>query len=198
MSPFPVNGEKLYEEAVFHGMDLYGLSLSGSRFFSVRFIDCAARDADLSDSVFDRCVFTGCDLSGAHLASTRWLKTEILDSKLQGSDLSQSRWKESRIRRCVLAYACLAQSVWQKGCEITRSDLRESILEEMKPGTLRIESSDLSKASVKKTMLAGMDLSTNMLPGISASADFRELRGALVSVDNAIDLSLLLGIILKR
>lgn len=57
---------------------------------------------------------------------------------------------------------------------------------------------DLTRMTVLRTPLTGIDLSSCDISGLRVSDTFRELRGALVSPEQAAQLAILLGVQVKQ
>ena len=78
-------------------------------------------------------------------------------------------------------------------CDLSGSDIVECILKDT-----AFEETRLTGASFFKTSLAGIDLTGCPLEGIRISEHYTELRGAIVDLFQAAELSKLLGIIIKQ
>ena len=63
---------------------------------------------------------------------------------------------------------------------------------------LALDGCDLSRATFFRTSLSGVDLSTCDVSGLRVSSDLRELRGAVIDSDQAVELIGLLGINVKE
>lgn len=63
---------------------------------------------------------------------------------------------------------------------------------------VELDDCDLTRATVYRSSLSGIDLSTCDISGIRVSGDFRDLRGAVVSAPQAVQLAGLLGVTVKE
>ena len=61
-----------------------------------------------------------------------------------------------------------------------------------------MDACNLERIDVFRTPLAGVDLSTCEVQGITVSSDFRELRGCVMSPAQAVGLAGLLGVQVKE
>ena len=59
---------------------------------------------------------------------------------------------------------------------------------------VRLDKTDLTRLDVFGTPLCGIDVSTCAFSAPVLSSDYRELRGAQVSAEQAMDIALLLGV----
>ena len=84
-----------------------------------------------------------------------------------------------------------------KNVRFERCRLREASLTELraKKGAFEVSGCDLARAVLFRTPLAGLDLTTCIIEG--AALEGPELRGAVVTAQQACELARLLGVIIK-
>ncbi|MDX5701023.1 pentapeptide repeat-containing protein, partial [Clostridioides difficile] len=78
---------------------------------------------------------------------------------------------------------------------ILDSNFENSVFQEVKGDNLVFEYTNLKKANFNGTKLSGIDFTTNNIEGIEIGID--DIRGAIFDVSQAIDLTKLMGIIIK-
>ncbi|MDD3486314.1 MAG: pentapeptide repeat-containing protein, partial [Atopobiaceae bacterium] len=94
---------------------------------------------------------------------------------------------------CSAVYANLGKTILER-TSITDSRCKEAFVQEARLKHTRLDGVDLTRADFFRTSLKGVDLSGCTIDGISVSEDFRELKGAKVSPEQAVGLAMLLGV----
>ena len=139
-------------------------------------------------------VFERCDLSNARLSEAFFQRVRFVDCKLLGADLDGARLRSAAFSGCVLRMANFsllkAQDVRFAQCDLTEAALRD--LRECK----RVEFSacDLRRAELAGMRLAGMDLTTCEIGGNTWGPGLAEVRGAIVTPLQAMELARALGV----
>lgn len=169
-----------FSGAAFPGLALRGVRMTACRFagcdFSgadwadVQCIDCDFSGCDWTRASLRRCAFTGCKAVGLTAADAAFTETSFADGKLEYSNFASSVFRKCMFSRCSMPYARFFACTLGAVCE----------------------NCDWTQASVFQTPLAGLDLSSVRLDGLSA--DPGSLRGAQVSRSQAADLAHLFGL----
>ena len=112
-----------------------------------------------------------------------------------GAGFQQSRWKGGRIQDTVLRCANFRGCTWD-GLTIMESDLRETALASARLIRPVLRKVNLAHVELFHTPLAGIDLSSCNIEGITVSDTCAELRGATIDALQASVVASLMGVIL--
>lgn len=186
-------GETVNESHVV-GIDLSGRKLSSlsvkcSILEGVSFTGCVIPSPRFRDVRLIQC-----DLSNATLRGFEATRVEFIDCRLTGMITIECRWQDVLIENCDGRYAQLNDGKFQtceiKGCNFSEADFRSADLE----GTI-FSRAILNRADLSKSKLRGADLRGAEIVGIIVGPE--EVRGAIVSATQAMDLARLLGLVIK-
>jgi uncharacterized protein YjbI with pentapeptide repeats len=183
-----------FDDTTFTELDLSNqkiAALKGSNllFDRVSFANCEIATTRLSDVRF-----THCDLSNAQLRSFEATRVEFIDCRLVGLNALACRWQDVLLQHCDARFAQLSEGRIRRS-EITNSQLREAALTRVDLEGTRFHESVLSHAELTGTKLAGIDLRTTDIEAILLHLE--DLRGAIVSPAQAMDLARLLEVIIR-
>jgi uncharacterized protein YjbI with pentapeptide repeats len=161
------------------------------------------------NSLFDRVSFASCEISSFRLRDVRLVKcdlsnavlrgfeasrVELIECRLIGMRATECHWQDVLVENCDMRYAQLtdgkARSCEFRACHLGEADLRGADLEGAIFTNVMLHRADLSRAKLRGTDLRGAEIE-----GITVQAE--DLRGAIVSVVQAVDLARLLGLIIK-
>lgn len=156
-----------------------GVRLSGCRFDRSDFVDV---------------VFSGCGLSGAELSGCSFLRCRFENCKGVGTAFVHSPMRHVAFEGGPFRMANFSETTF-KTVRFSGCDLTESVFLQCIPQGLAFDSCKLININFCRTRLAGLDLSSNQLEGILVAGD--ELRDAVVSPLQAVELARLLGIKIK-
>ena len=182
------------EESCAQNIDLSGRKIPSlvawnSHFDHVSFASCEISSFRLRDVRLVKC-----DLSNAVLRGFEASRVEFIECRLIGMRAIECHWQDVLIENCDMRYAQLndgkARSCEFRASHLGESDLRGTDLEGAIFTNVMLQRADLSRAKLR-----GADLSGAEIEGIAVQAE--DLRGAIVSVVQAVDLSRLLGLIIK-
>ena len=94
---------------------------------------------------------------------------------------------------CQLRYADVSEAT-VRGLRLRACNLAESSWHATGLKSVALVDCDLTRAEFVRTPLAGIDLTTCRIGGLTVSDDYRELRGCVIAPDQAVDLIGLLGV----
>ena len=171
--------------------------LPDMRFFEFHHVEldhCVLSGAMLAKTSWYDATLVACDLSNADLSEAFFSRTRLVDCKLEGAKLNGAIARSTRFVHCMCRY-----SNWQEAkleqVRLMDCDLREAFLSELRlRRSTRLEGCDLARADLFRTALKGVDLSTCNIAGITISDTRAELAGALISVEQAADVAVMLGV----
>ena len=131
----------------------------------------ALTGAKLRGLVLRECLLEGCTLLSCDLT-----RVELLDCQWRGANWDCSILERVRLTGCDLSEG------WLSGCRLRRFEVRDC---------------RFIKTGFFKTDLEGIDFRTCRLEGITVSDTGRELRGAIVGPEQAVELARLLGLVVR-
>ena len=166
-----------FENVVFRGCTFDCVSLSGCTFTDVLFWGCRFIRCDMGRSWLNRVDFSSCSAPGMTFVKGRLTGVLMTDSQFGYCDFAEA--SVSRLRA-------------------SSTSLAEANVFSTKLSHVELDRCDLTRATLYRVSLAGVDLSTCDISGVRVSGDFRELRGAEVSAEQAVQLAGLLGIKIKE
>ncbi len=166
-----------FENVAFRGCVFEGVDFSGCTFTDVQFLSCRFISCTMARSWLNRVDFRSCSAPGMSFGKGRLTGVLMADSQFGYCDFSDA--SVSRLRAA-------------------ETNLVEANIHLTKLSHVELDGCDLTRATVYRSSLAGVDLSTCDISGIRVSGDFRELRGAVVSAAQAVQLAGLLGVKVKE
>ena len=168
--------EATFDTVLFRGCTFDHVDFSGCTFRNVRFVGCRFASCSMNRAWLDHVDIEDCSAPGLSLLSARLAAVSMVEANLSYANLS-----EASIDRLTLV-----------GCRLV-----EAAMQLAKLKRVSLDDCDLTRLDVFRTSLRGMDLSTCVFVAPVLSQDYRELRGAIVSPLQAIELAGLLGISVK-
>lgn len=188
--------ETAAENAFFDGQDISYTEVSGAELRGCVLRRCNLRGIRWTHASFTDVIFENCDLSNARFYEGYFQRVQFVGCKMVGMDAVDARLRnvafDAGILRMLNLSGAKLTGVRFTGCDLNESALR--MLQEMK--RVSFDCCDLTRAELAGTKLKGIDLTTCRLEGVQLTGA-PELRGAYVSSEQAIQLSALLGVILK-
>jgi uncharacterized protein YjbI with pentapeptide repeats len=183
-----------FEDSTFAELDLSDRrlpTLRGSNllFDRVSFANCEISTVRLSDARFIHC-----DLSNAQLRSFEATRVEFINCRLVGLNALACRWQDVLLDHCDARFAQLSEGRIRRS-EIHATQLREAALSRIDFESTRLTEVVLRHAELANTRLAGIDLTTCDIEAISLHVE--DLRGAIVSAAQAMELARFLEVVIK-
>lgn len=184
--------------------DLYNLRLKNEILSGIH-KECA----DLNNSVFTQCclggckfhqiqltdvIFDNCDLSNVDFSYCIFSRVEFVNCKMMGTNFSESTLNHVGITQCNCRYANFA-FVKMKNVLFSHDDLQSGIFNECKFTPLVFETCSFIESEFFHTPLQGIDFRDSQIEGMRL--DPQDIRGTIVTSLQAIELSRVLGIIIK-
>lgn len=175
----------------FAEMDWHGLAIHNVLFTSCRFSGCHFEKAS-----FRQTVLRNCDISNCNFGDSYWDCCTLEEIKGPGLLWQESSLHHILFRHCQMRYANLTRA----GLEFVQFEqcgLQEASFSACKFKNCQWSESDLSKGDFFRAPLCNIDLSDCEISGIMVSDDFHELKGVTVNSFQAVELSKLLGLVVK-
>lgn len=170
-------------------LDKAYLSITNCTFSHMLFQDCLFKSAQLTDVRFENC-----DLSNISFAGSTFYRVEFIACKLLGTNFSETTLSHVLMKGCNGQYINLAMSKMRTAC-FADSDFRNGSFNDSKLMPAAFEGCQLIEADFSHTSLKGIDLRTSRISGIQLNLP--DLKGAVVSSLQAMDLLPLLGVSIK-
>lgn len=192
---------KEYEERLsgkaFRGLnaeaeDLAHLIVSGARFENCRFWNCSFERAEFSDVIFQSCDFSGCNFHGSYFN-----RISFQSCKAVGAKFTENRMHHVMVRDCSMNYANFDNSILKEFL-VENTELNSSNISQCSCKNVVWKNTGLVNASFFKTSLYGMDLTDCTINGLVLSDDNSELKGVIVDIYQAAELSKRMGITIKQ
>lgn len=166
---------------------------NGATFEGSVFRDCLFERVDFGDCTFrdvrfEQCRFIGCTMDKG------WLnRVDLRDCSAPGLSLLQARLSQVSAAACDLSFANISETsidhLVLRSCRMC-----EAAFQRAKLRRVSLTDCDLTRVDVFGTSLVGIDVSTCLFQAPVLSGDFRELRGLVVSSEQALSLATLLGV----
>ncbi len=189
-----------FRDVVFEGCRFIGCAMDRSWLNRVDMRDCSAPGMSLlrarlaqvsalsTDLSFEGCRFIGCAMDRS------WLnRVDMRDCSAPGMSLLRARLAQVSALSTDLSYANLSETSIDR-LLLRDCKLREAALQRAKLKRVQWDACDLTRIDVFGTPLAGIDVSGCVFTAPVLSGDFRELRGAVVSPEQALDVAQLLRV----
>ena len=127
-------------------------------------------------------------------AESSLYRVEFISCKLLGTNLSETTMNHVLLHDCNAGYINLAMSKMNQ-VRFTHSQLRNGSLNDCRFSSVAFESCDLVEADFSHAPLRGIDLRTSRISGITLNIS--DLKGAVITSLQAMDLLPLLGVIIE-
>lgn len=166
-----------------------GVEIDSCIFKNVVFEECEFPNIDIID-----CRFENCDLSNVVFSSASMKRVEFVGCKLIGAKFDESSLKDVLFENVIGKYVNFSFSKLQ-AVNIVESNFNEGTFQEVKHKALTFIDTDLRDGYFNGTSLSKIDFTTCDINGINV--DIRDLRGAIVTPMQGLELTRLLGLEIK-
>ncbi len=188
----------LTDDARYQNLRLENQDRAGARardvtFERVQLERVSFKDSKLTQPRLYDASFASCDLSGCTLEKLVGQRLEFTDCRSLGASLSEAVLDDLRVTGGDWRYGLL-MGARLKNTFFKRVDLREASFQGANLSGVRFVACDLSRTDFRDANLTGTDFRGSRLGGLIAHA--KDVRGAIVGLDQAVDLVHLLGVTL--
>lgn len=170
------------------GIQLVGVDWKTCRASVCRFFQGSFYKGYLQNVIFDRCDLSGCDFRECVLS-----RVHFQQCKCTGANFADSGLNDVLFDNCILDHSVFTATRAKK-LLFQQCRMSEAQMDELTGKDYRYDDCVLTKVNFHRTALKGLDLRSNDIDGILASAT--ELRGATVTPVQASSLARLLGVII--
>ncbi|MCQ5129533.1 pentapeptide repeat-containing protein [Butyricicoccus faecihominis] len=174
------------------GTRLFGLRLRGVLFENCRLSGCCWQRADCVDVVFRHC-----DLSNSDWRDGYFERTAFESCKAVGAAFPETGWRDAIWQGSAMGYASFDRASLRETA-FADCDLSSAILADCAWKRLAFANCRMENVSFLHTALGGLDLTSCNIGGLTVSESSVELRGAIVSPEQAVGLAKRLGVVVKE
>ncbi|WP_028829387.1 pentapeptide repeat-containing protein [Proteocatella sphenisci] len=172
------------------------VNFSGTSFENVCFDHCDFSNVNLSRCSFYKVVFTACTFPDCVFTNSWFRQCLFENSQFKGCSFNESQFKDVTICDSNMSYANFTSDKFE-ACEIIKSDMSNSFFAQCTLKNFFVNDTLFIRTEFFQTALKGIDFSDCILEGISVSAGATELKGVIVNIYQAAELSKLMGIVIK-
>lgn len=180
--------DKEFKNISFTGYYPY-IEIGNSSFTSCNFNKANFQGLDITNTIIKLS-----DLSNQQLTEHSYQQIIFDNCNLIGINFTDSYLENITFKNCNLSYSNFSNTNL-KNIIFDNCNLKESTFSMVKWKSLNFENSDLTEVEFFQTSLQNLDLSTCLLQNIKV--DITKLKGLQVNYEQALSLSLLLGIKIK-
>jgi uncharacterized protein YjbI with pentapeptide repeats len=177
------------------GSDLARQAATGVLFEQVRFRRVILNQTQLVKvRVFDA-RFEACDLSAADWEKAGLRRVEFVDCRLLGIQLPEAQLDDVLFKDCNAEEAVFVSAAF-RAARFDQCNLRRASFEEADLTGVVFRQCDLTEANLCGAKLNGADLRGSNINGVRVGA--RELQGAIIDSTQAIQVTSLLGLVVRE
>lgn len=174
-----------------------GEDLTFFEFHALTLEACSLASVNLTKASLYDCTLKNCDLTGANLTSAYLSRCRLYDCKLEGAVLTEAILRSCRLIGCQCRYLNAGEATFE-GVRFEDCDLSEAFLSAVKlKRSCKFSGGKLTHADLFRTNLKGINLSTTDIAAIQTSEDRHELRGAVISLEQAPEVAMMLGVVIE-
>ena len=184
-----VEGRAFAHEAL---EDIEGERLDFSR---CRFTRCRIAPGAIRWLSFSDCVFENCDLSSAVMRKASFLRAEFRDCRMVGVDFSEASLQSVLFSACQMKYANFSRAKLNPA-RFENCTMDNAAFYECKNKAVAFSGGSLVEAELGGMPLKDIDLRSTDIRGIRVVGG--ELKGAIVSPVQAMELAKILGVVIRE
>lgn len=193
--------EQPQDEAYLVGIHLRDVTVShqtipGVDFNGMVLENCKLLYCNLEKCSFVDVVFQNCDFSNSQLCDCYFSRCRFVNCKWMGADMYNGSLRQVLAENCNFSYVNL-DNAGLNHVSVAGSDFSHANMSNCRLKEFAVHDSRFAGVNFFGTPLAGLDFSKSDISGIVTSDSHSELRGALVSATQAVELARLLGIKVK-
>lgn len=180
---------RLFEEAIFAGIEAERLEFVGCRFVRCDFSTLSITRLSFTDCVFERCDFSNFLFKKCSLMRVRFESCRLTGATFSDAALAHARFEDSLMRYAAFG-KCKLRAV-----EFERCDMHSAAFHEVKHDSMALIDCKLAESEWVLAPLKGVDLSSCEIQGLRVGEGI--LRGAIVAAEQLLDLAALIGVEIK-
>ncbi|RKJ74784.1 pentapeptide repeat-containing protein [Butyricicoccus sp. 1XD8-22] len=189
-------GEYDFEDLLFSDDEIKTENLYGLTFTRCIFRRCRMSQAQFGTVRFEEVVFEDCDCPGARFSDSSWLGCTLSGCRLVGAKLSGARFRKVRFQDCAAKYANFDRAAFTN-VSFDSCGFQDAYFRACRFKDQTISGCSFLLANFCQTSLAGLDFTTSEIGGWTLSEGVAELRGAVVTPVQAVELAERCGLVVK-
>lgn len=170
--------------------------MSRFSFKNVIFENCKFINCNFEKSSFIDVLFESCDLSNSNFCDGYFNTCEFISCKAVGISLQNNKLQQLFIKDCNFNYSNWDSSLCN-GVSLNQIDMSDTSITECVLKNIEFDNVEFMNTNFFKTLLKDIDLTKCKIGKVNISSDYKELRGAVISHIQAVDLVKLLGVVVK-
>ena len=180
--------------SLFEDLDLPNEDMHGREFNGCILRRCRLNNADLRRASFVDVVFDHCDLSGVRMEDVVCQRVRFDNCRMTGADMISAVLRNTVIASGKADYLNLSGAKLDHVL-MDHLNMQEAALEGCTLRQVEIKDCDLTRTTIAQTPMKGVDLRSDVLDGIIVGIG--DLRGMIVTAEQAADLARLLGLVIR-
>jgi uncharacterized protein YjbI with pentapeptide repeats len=189
-----LEAQAVIEECRLEACTLSRTKATPVRFYGVHLVGVALDESELPNLTWQDVICERCNLSMVNWRGARLTRAVVRGCRVTGGKLSEGELDDVRFIDCQLDYASFADTRFRQvvfeSCQLRDANFRGADL----AGTRFVEC-DVQRADFAGAKLRGADVSSSNANGITVGAG--EVRGLVVSRQQAADLATLFGLVVR-
>lgn len=179
----------LFQNQTLSDVDIALVEIRGCIFVNCKFVNCHFFKADFTDIVFN-----SCDLSNCTFSECTFHRVEFESCKLTGSGFGEAYLRNTTFNQSKCSYIDLSRSNI-KATQFLNCDMANTHISYSKLSAV-FKDCSLSGSNLFHTPLHGLNFTSCNIEGICVAIE--DLKGVIVNSAQAIDLSVLMGLVVER
>ena len=189
-------GKRIESDNLYEHLELSELSLTQQKASHAQIEQSRFKSVDLSETGFKFFQLVDVLIINSNIANAKWREANIsrvtfTECRLTGFDVADGILENIEFQNCKLNLAnfrfAKLKKVRFENCDLQEADFLGAELK-----SVDFSRCDLSKTQFANTKMNNVDFRTSTIHGLKAQAD--NLKGAIISPDQALDLIWLLGV----
>lgn len=196
--PDNLSSETVFQDDYIANKEFRNTTITGyypyTEIINSKFTSCIFQDVTFQGLDIENTILNLSNLSNLFLGERSFHKILFENCTLVGINFTESYLENITFKNCNLSYSNFSKANL-KNVYFENCNLKESSFNEAKWKNLKFNESDLTETEFYKTTMKDIDLSTCTIKNIKI--EINNLKGLQVSYEQALGLSLLLGIKIK-
>lgn len=179
----------LFQNQTLSDVDITLVEIKSCRFMNCKFTNCHFLKADFTDIMF-----SSCDLSNCTFSECTFHRVEFEHCKLTGSGFAEAYIRNTTFNQSKCSYIDLSRSN-TKAVQFLECDMANAHISYSKLSAV-FKDCSLLGSNLFHTPLQGLNFTSCNIQGICVAIE--DLKGVIVNSEQAVDLSILLGLVVER
>lgn len=173
------------DDNVFEKLEIRDLNGSRRNISGSSFVSCTFINADFESSALLSVTFRKCTFLDSSFINANFRNVTFDECTFKNTMILSSRIRDSLFSACFFKYSSFDSSNFINS-RINDSEILECGFSSVKTKAFVISKTSLTSVNMRKTIIKEIDLDDTRFSDIYLSEDLMEVRGACLSLDNAI------------